>query len=222
MKHAITFAVAIAIALSAHGQSHQIHQADQPKTTHDAPKPESSAPEPTVFVEAGTVHEERLAEWAIGRFEIAGLALPDVGIHFHEDDDGCLGYHGLHTTQPSGSRIDICARGFVVQVRTLLHELAHAWASREFPIERRDGFLALRGLDVWHDDVTRWNQQGTEHAAEIIAWGVAEHARLPGRIADHDPDSVAVAYEYLTGQKPISITISDDAPRRDPPGGSQP
>jgi hypothetical protein len=93
--------------------------------------------------------------------------------------------------------------------------------SEHFAPERRDAFLELRGLAVWHDNTYRWNRQGTEHAAEIIAWGVAEETRLPGRITNHDLGSVTESFRFLTGREPISTTLIEDSTTVGAAGGPQ-
>ena len=156
-----------------------------------------------------------LAAWALDRYARADLDLPDVEIHVHEGLEACGGSFGLHTPGDTGSRIDICTDPQVDSHWIILHELGHAWAATNLSGAQRLDFVELRGLELWNSADDRWNQRGTEHAAEILAWGVAETSRLPGRIADHDLGSVTEAFQILTGTEPICDT--NDAAQLDPP-----
>ena len=156
-----------------------------------------------------------LAAWALDRYALAGLDLPDVEIHVHDGLTACDGGFGLHTPGDAGSRIDICTDPQVDSRWIILHELGHAWAATNLSDAQRLDFVELRGLELWNSADDRWNQRGTEHAAEILAWGVAETSRLPGRIADHDLGSVTEAFQILTGTEPICDT--NDAAQLDPP-----
>ena len=156
-----------------------------------------------------------LAAWALDRYARAGLDLPDVEIHVHEGLTVCDGSFGLHTPGDAGSRIDICTDPQVDPHWIILHELGHAWAAANLSDAQRDDFVEMRGLEAWNDPDARWNQRGTEHVAEILAWGVAETSRLPGRIADHDLGSVTEAFRILTGTEPICDTSG--AVHLDPP-----
>jgi hypothetical protein len=147
-----------------------------------------------------------LAAWALDRYARAGLDLPEVEIRVHEGLAVCDGSFGLHTPGNAGSRIDICTDPQVDPHWIILHELGHAWAAANLSDSQREDVVEMRGLEAWNDPGARWNQRGTEHAAEILAWGVAETSRLPGRIADHDLGSVTEAFQVLTGTEPICDT----------------
>ena len=155
-----------------------------------------------------------LAAWALDRYARAGLDLPEVEIHVHEGLAVCGGSFGLHTPGNAGSRIDICTDPQVDPHWIILHELGHAWAATNLSDSQREDVVEMRGLEAWNDPGARWNQRGTEHAAEILAWGVAETSRLPGRIADHDLGSVTEAFQVLTGTEPICDTSG--AAQQDP------
>lgn len=155
-----------------------------------------------------TVHgdEERgreVVEWAIDRYRRAGLAVPGVDVYFHRGLDACRGYVGLHTVQSGRHRIDVCDPGQRSRERIVLHEFAHAWVGENLSSDDREAFLALRGLEMWHDPDTDWKQRGTEHAAEIMFWGLSERCRIPGRIGTDDPAALAVSFEFLTGTEPL-------------------
>lgn len=153
-----------------------------------------------------------LQAWALDRYAEAGLELPDVEIHLHDDLDACEGSFGLHTAGAAKSRIDVCTDPQVDPHWIILHELGHAWASLNLDDQQRDRLVVLRWLEAWNDQDARWNERGTEHAAEILAWGLTETSRLPGRIADHDPASVTEAFRFLTDTEPICDDNGSDAP----------
>lgn len=159
-----------------------------------------------------------LQAWALDRNARAGLDLPEVEIHIHDDLAFCEGNFGLHLAGAGASRIDICTDPQVDPRWIILHELGHAWASFNLSDGHRVGLVAVRGLDSWNDQDALWNERGTEHAAEILAWGLAETFSLPGRIADHDLARVTEAFRFLTGTEPICDT--DGPASEDPPTGA--
>jgi hypothetical protein len=80
--------------------------------------------EPAAVV-GGTPEQVEMARWAVGRFEVAGLALPPVEIRFHDDMDGCGGHLGFYR----GGGVDVCGISTnLIARRNLLHEMAHACA----------------------------------------------------------------------------------------------
>src|SRR5690606_17282971 len=94
---------------------------------------------------------------------------------------------------------------------TVLHELAHAWAQKHVVGAARADFLERRGLTTWDDHSLPWAQRGTEHAAEIVAAGLAPDVRLVSwmdrgdldylllTIPDGDLSQIPSEYEILTG-----------------------
>ncbi len=77
---------------------------------------------------------------------------------------------------------------------------------------QRQAFVELQGLNAWHDKDISWNDRGTEHAAEIIAWGLGETSRPPRWIPNNDLDSLTTAYHQLTGTDPITDTTDEWQP----------
>ena len=85
----------------------------------------------------------------------------------------------------------------------LLHELAHAWADLHLTDDERQAFVEMRGATTWRDRDAAWEDRATEHAAEIIAWAVADYPLFPHiGLADRTCDSFAAGYEFLTGTQP--------------------
>jgi len=146
-----------------------------------------------------------LVEWALTRFDRAGLVLPPLVISFHDDRTGCDGNFGLYRSG-APAQVDICGfnwhRFVVTAKKTLLHELAHAWTGHALTETARDEFVDLRGLDTWGDDEFPWEEQGSEQAAEIIAWGLMDDDLDLTRLKDASPPALSEAYRYLTGSLP--------------------
>lgn len=142
-----------------------------------------------------------LTEWAFGRFEQAGLVLPAVSLVFHDEKETCHGQNGyFHPGSPD--RIDICGfnwdRFLVTPRKVILHELAHVWVHENLDEDSRNEFLDLRGLQVWQDGKASWADQGQEHAAEIIAWGLMDEEISMTSIGEADPSQLAEAFDFLT------------------------
>ena len=150
---------------------------------------------PQVVVVDSPPAATELAEWAVGRFEAAGLELPPTEVHFHDDTDGCRGFLGY----AQGGRVDLCVRLEMEAgpQRLVLHELAHAWEGVTLDDACRDRFLGLRGLDAWAGDDAEWKRRGIEQLAEIMAWGLADGAMAPMIDGDRDPQALIEAYDLV-------------------------
>ena len=166
-----------------------------------------------------TVHprspgDSELATQTLDLFAEAGLVLPPVDIHFADNPGPCEGNAGLHLSTHGRSRIDVCEMHPALRRHALLHEVAHAWATT-LDSHTRDSFLALRNLASWrHDD---WQIAGTEHAAEIITWGLrSQPCWHPLRITDRDHDTLTEAFELLTGTNPRCDTTTPEPPPQRP------
>jgi hypothetical protein len=85
---------------------------------------------------------------------------------------------------------------------TLLHELGHVWTAQYVDDAIRAAFLEIRGLEVWSAPGVSRDELGTEHAAEILAWGLLESDTWPARLPNNECDDLAAAYRVLTGRDP--------------------
>jgi hypothetical protein len=142
-----------------------------------------------------------LAQWALYRFDQAGLVLPAVLMAFHDEETSCHGHNGyFHPGSPH--RIDICGfnwdRFLVTPRKVILHELAHVWVHENLDQDARQQFLDLRGLEVWQDSHAQWAEQGQEHAAEIMAWGLMDEEISMTSIGETDKSQLAEVFEFLT------------------------
>ncbi len=211
MKKASTFAVTIAILLTGLTPAKSTAQtavAVTPTTVQAAP-----APQVPQVIHTDSPELMALGEWALGRYTEAGLELPTIDLYFHDNSDPCKGYSALHTRTDNHSLINICSTSRTPKVEsTILHEIGHSWAAHNLTDYERQAFVELQGLDAWHDKDISWNDRGTEHAAEIIAWGLGETSRLPRWIPNNDLDSLTTAYQQLTGTDPITDTTDEWQP----------
>ena len=156
-----------------------------------------------------------MVEWAAERFGAAGLALPDVRVEFKAA--GCRSRGQYHRTTQT---ILVCDG----REMTLLHELAHAWD--DLATFDREAFLELRGLAHWFGPPgTPAAEEGAEHVAEIVAWGLMdEDSAVPGPayesqpVAEYRPrlaslpestvEELRDAYVSLTGCAPLHEVAS--------------
>lgn len=146
-----------------------------------------------------------LTQWALARFQRAGLQLPPLAIAFHDVKQPCDGHPGFYRSG-TPAHIDICGFAWnqspTAPKKTILHELAHAWDRHNLTEDIRLRFLRFRGLDTWGDEQTPWEEQGFEHAAEVIAWALMDRELDMVTIRDADPTTLAQAYELLTSTPP--------------------
>jgi hypothetical protein len=154
--------------------------------------------DPETRITGGTPAQRGMARWAVGRFTAGGMDLPSLEVRFHQDRmrcDGRLGSYRDGTADICGVHVNSMSR------RTLLHEMAHAWADANVSADLEARFLRLRQLETWNDHGVDWEERGTEHAAEIISWaldGQGTGTQRPS-IPRNDPDQLAEAYELLIG-----------------------
>lgn len=170
-----------------------------------------------------TVEQQQLVAFAYQRYADHGLALPEVNIEFHPGEVFCGGKFGIYFH--SSRSIHMCT----LNKRTMLHELAHAWAEENLDEATRTEFMAFRGLDNWRDHDAEWEERATEHAAEFIAWGLIDdpihvpyiveagggETRTSYRLVtvpDSDIAKLFEGFEMLTGQEPRFRDASESEP----------
>ncbi len=158
-----------------------------------------------------TDRQRSMVAWARGRFEAAGLDLPPVDVTFPADGAGCHGTDGRWEHRDAeADRIMVCithdkpAVEDEWQRRTLVHELAHAWAGSTLDETDRQHFLALRGLAAWNDPSVEWGRRGTEHAAEIISWGIIDQQIHLWKLPNATCPAMTAGYRLLTGMMPAT------------------
>jgi len=68
----------------------------------------------------------------------------------------------------------------------------------------RESFMAMRkDVQLWSGDEVSGAKRGTEHAANVIAWGLSEVPFLVSRTYPNDPQSMIASFEHLTGHAPL-------------------
>lgn len=178
-----------------------------------------------IKVFADSTDRQAFAEAAISIFEEAGLDLPDgLLLYFHDagDYEQCGGHAAVATHADDWERIDMCTESEF----TIYHEMAHIWAEDHLSEEQRNAFLDNRDLDTWRDlgeegaDLPEYlahRLRGSEHAADVIAWGLT--GRFPQMIPDNDMKSMREAYTLLTGDEtPPFLAAKASAAEADPLG----
>jgi hypothetical protein len=158
-------------------------------------------PAPEISIETSDPDQRRMAEWAVGRFEDAGLVLPSIVIRFPGRSLAlCRGARGLTFTDRIPMEVTMCWSDAFI----LLHELAHAWEAHNLSKYRRQPFMALRSdVDSWAGAEVPWHQRGAEHAANVVAWGLLEDPYPISRTYPNDSDSLIEAFRVLTGVTPL-------------------
>ena len=153
------------------------------------------APRLTFIDQPSPVQRETIS-WAVGRFVAVGLQLPDLDIRFPVSCNGKGAVY--HVGQSS---IDFCR----VNRKNVLHELAHAWDDSSGAIDREE-FMKLRGVTLWFGglDVPAIDQ-GSEHLAIIIAWGLMDpDARSAHGLPNNSDRELTDAFELLTQSSPAA------------------
>ena len=173
-------------------------------------QPVAATSDPVVIkIVAATARQAEHAQWALARFEAAGLELPSLTIVFHDDYQSCGMREGVLRIAGEDVTIHECQNDPSRSRRSLLHELAHAWdhVGGSIDTDTRLDFLTLRGLQSWDDHDLPWNQRGEEQTAEIIAWGlIHQPAPIPTSVGNHgaqDTLRLTTAFILLTGIRPL-------------------
>ena len=156
---------------------------------------------PVVLIEAEDPDQLVMANWALGRFEEAGLELPDLHIVFPGRDLSlCNGAPATALTRQRPIEIRLCWNDRFI----LLHELGHAWDAHNLTEDRRESFMALRAeVDAWTGVDVPWARRGLEHAANVIACGLLEDPYPISRTYPNDPENLIEAFLELTGVAPL-------------------
>lgn len=144
-----------------------------------------------------------LVEWAVDRFDRAGLDLPPLQLEFHGETTPCQGYYGSFTDSDP-VQVDICGfnnnRFLPAPKKMILHELAHAWLFHNLDEGTKTLFLEFRDLETWNDPTVDWSLRGFEQAAEVIAWALFDEERRLLTVPESQPGVFANAYTLLTGR----------------------
>lgn len=149
-------------------------------------------------------HQAALVAWAQGRFEEAGLSLPEIAVEFDPTRERCGGAEGIYRFDGTSHRVAICTRessSFAAELlyrRTLLHEFAHAWETASFDDNDRHRLNRRFGTSAWADPGDAWTSKGAEHLAETIVFGLLDQTHRELRI-DRSCDDLVEDFEAVTG-----------------------
>lgn len=149
---------------------------------------------------------DEMIAWALDLFDEAGMELPPLRIVHHGDDTTpCNGGDGMHRPGEPRNVVELCTNDATFATQAMvLHELAHAWVDHNVGPERRAEFQALRGYTHWHDyEAAAWHENGTEQAAEIVAWGLFDRPMSMVRINGNSCAELEAGYRTLTGEAPL-------------------
>jgi hypothetical protein len=155
-----------------------------------------------------TTVEREVLEWAFGRFEAAGLDLPDVTIQFTADDTECNGEQGIYRRRDGEHSVTVCVpdqQGAAIEHRrrrTLLHELAHAWDHANLTDDDRNRILPILGSVDWYATDISWEHRGVERLAETLVWGLLDQTRRPLKI-DASCNETHENFRSITGKHPL-------------------
>jgi hypothetical protein len=158
--------------------------------------------------------QARLVEWAVDRFETAGIAAPTPRSIGFPPDLRCAVLAGVATHTGEGVDLQLCEEAdevcegegcepSSVSRSTLLHELGHVWTQQNLDDAARERFLEFRGLEQWTGPGLERDASGSEHAAEIISWGLMDEPTWGARLPDSECAVLAEAFRLLTGVTPL-------------------
>ena len=165
-----------------------------PDVTTGAPAPDSVNDSPVVQVFGADDIEHRRVDEALGRFAVNGLALPDLDVHFFDDEAACKGHQGLFQQRYEPWRVVICGDlEFVVT-----HEFAHAWEAANVDDAGRAHYVEHRGLPTWDGGEFEWLERGVEDVAFTIQQILMATANRP--LTSSTWVERAAAYELITGR----------------------
>ncbi len=167
-----------------------------------------------VIIFNGSPAQEALVAWGLEQFDEAGLSLPEPRSVGFPPDFNCVLYAGLALDTGEGVELQLCFDESEVCVgdactptlaarSTLLHELGHVWTTQYVDDGTRAAFLETRGLEEWSGPGLARDVSGTEHAAEIIAWGLLVEETWQARLPDNECADLVAAFRVLTGQSPL-------------------
>ena len=153
-----------------------------------------------IVVSADTPEQQSLAEWALQRYEKAGLELPPLTIVFAGRDQTACDGSTARTYFDETPMVKMCWNDRFI----LLHELAHVWVAENVPPANHAAFMKMRDdVQVWAGTAVPWANRGSEHAANVIAWGLLEKPYPISRTHPNDKVSLHEAFEFLTGGEPL-------------------
>lgn len=155
-----------------------------------------------------TPAERQLVNWATERFALIGIDLPDVEVSFHDDAEACDWNEGIYYRDDGVHRAQICIpdqgtfASDLHRRRTVIHELAHAWAEANLDDADRQRLLSVLDAKAWSTSDLAWKDRGSERFAETIVWGLYDQLRRPTLI-DVSCAELNSDFQLITGHTPL-------------------
>ncbi|MBT8240651.1 MAG: hypothetical protein KJN63_05435 [Acidimicrobiia bacterium] len=166
-----------------------------------------------VEIRNGTAALEDVVRWALERYELAGLPVPEPNsITFTEYSDRCNEEPGRARRDKDGWHLylcfceeDFCPTDDQPTVaafpqRVLLHELAHVWLYANATDQTRTEFMEAVGLAVWVDSSVKWREQACEYAAETLTWGLFDRPVALYKFGSPTDAELQDHFNLLTGR----------------------
>ena len=170
----------------------------------------------TVTIYNGTPPLNDALAWGLQRFALAGLEIPrlasatftvqsdfcdDIRAHYLRTEDGvelefCM-------DEQAACRDEDCNEILPSWRAVVLHEIAHAWLDTHLDVIDIERFLDHVGVDAWRDPDLPWDENGLEHAADTIAWGLMDRDIEMLRVGQPSDDQLAEGFRMLTGIDPL-------------------
>ncbi len=180
----------------------------------------------TVAVYNGTPALNEALAWGLEQYEMAGLDLPPIGsATFTVQSEMCDDIRGRYLPTARGIELELCMDERTTcwevpevnpdvcpghcpahvpgQLAVILHEFAHAWLDANIDSIDSERFLDHVELEAWRDRTLPWDQNGVEHAADTIAWGLMNRDIEMLRIGQPTADELAEGFRILTGIDPL-------------------
>lgn len=169
-----------------------------------------------IVVHNGTHRLVAVVEWALGRFEAAGLATPRIESVTFEPSRQCADRSGRLVHVDGSSELflcllerdlcsgrDRCDRAALNVRLAVLHELGHAWLLDHVDGSVQAELLEVTGTATWDDRDTPWQRRGSEYAAEVLAWGLLDELVPMVRIGAPPCSTLAGVFELITEREPL-------------------
>jgi hypothetical protein len=199
-------AVAVLRPRSAEAEAAVIEEESQPPVEPVAPADESQLPEflpdfdPDVLTDGLTVYATdpghvEMVQTSVERMAAYGFQLPTdkITVVFDTTREACTGGTAFAAHGGEESYVVLCHD----TLPTLVHEFTHIWAGQNMAETDQQAWLDERGLQAWSSSDAEWRDAGTEHLAEIVAWGLADDFKRVMVSDGHDVDGLNDSFQYV-------------------------
>lgn len=170
----------------------------------------------TVTIYNGTPALNDALAWGLQRFAVAGLEIPQLAsVTFTVQSDFCADIRAHYLRTEDGVELEFCMDEQAAcrdeecnevlpgWSAVVLHEIAHAWLDTRLDAIDIERFLDHVGVEAWRDSTLPWDENGVEHAADTIAWGLMDRDIEMLRVGQPPADQLAQGFRILTGIDPL-------------------